>query len=379
MAATFPIITLSVSANADGSFVVSGVFWLTAPANAQVPNPTAPSLVSGIAATDLAAIRAGTVVEQGFTTGAYASGTTQATVDADLQARFTAAQNALTNPGLSTALRRAFNGTTWAAYTGVISGVPIGGQQNLPIITEIYTAIAMGLLPNIKAGRAAGYVSTAATAGVKVRATAYSPAAPGVAAQRSLSSSSASDAPAGTGALTVTINYLTTAFVLKSETVTLNGTTVVNTVNTDIAYIENIVVATTGSNLANVGIITLFNATAGGGGALGSIAAGDNQTFWAHHYVPAGVTCFIINIAGGSAGATAVAGQVTINRTGNPSATNLPQIGIGGIYPHLAGGNEDHPFLVPIAVPGPDLIVLVEKPSAATASNAFATFEYFQV
>lgn len=381
MAATFQTITLSSIGEADGSFAVSGVFWLNAPANAQIPQPTATSAVTGIAQSDLAAIRSGAVVEQSFTTTPFAPGTAQATVDTAIDALANAAQTALnnTNPALATTVRRARTpGVGWAAFPGVVPGLQLG-VPNLPIFTEIYAAIAMGQLPNITEGRSAGYVSTSSAGGTRVLATAYSPAAPGVAAQRSVSSSSANDTAAGTGARTVTITYLTTAFVVKTETVALNGLTAVNTVGTDIAYVESIVVATCGANLSNVGIITLFNATAGGGGALGSIAAGDNQTFWAHHYVPAGLTCFIKNVSGGTSGATAVGGQFTLNRSGNPSLSNLPQLGIGGFYNHLSGGNFDHPFEMPIPVPGPDRIFLVERLNSATASIASGAFEWFQV
>jgi hypothetical protein len=381
MAATFQTITLSAVGEGDGSYAVSGVFWLNAPANAQIPQPQATSVVTGISQTDLAAIRSGAVVEQAFTTTPFAPGTAQATVDAAIDALANAAQTALnnTNPALATTIRRARTpGVGWAAFPGVVPGLQIG-SPNLPILTELYAAIAMGQLPNIKAGRAAGYVSTAATGNVKVRATAYTPQ--GANAQRSIVSTSANDTAAGTGARTVTINYLTAAFVAKSETVTLNGTTAVNTVNVDIAYLESMVVASVGTaGGTNAGTINIKTATAGGGSTWGSIAVSDNQTFWAHHYVPTGVTCYVINVSGGStASATAVAGQVTIHRTGDPSSSTLPELGIGGFYPHLAGGNEDHPFAVPIAVPGPDLVVLLESPSGAGATNFFAAFEYFQV
>jgi hypothetical protein len=147
-------------------------------------------------------------------------------------------------------------------------------------------------------------------------------------------------------------------------------------VNTDIAYIESMVVATCGSGLTNAGTVTLFNATAGGGGALGSIAANDGQTNWAHHYVPAGKSCLITNV---SCGATVVAGRGVLNRTGDPSQSTLPILPVGGQYAHLAGANEDHPFQVPIVVTGPDRIFITEIPNAITASTAFGAFEYLQL
>jgi hypothetical protein len=378
-------VTISSTADASGAFTVSGVFWCIAPANNIVPLPAFRSAVPSVTASDLAALRSGSVVEVPFqapsgfgASGArsYPSGTTQASVDSDIQTMLTAAQAAVTagNPGLSTAINRAYNGSSWAAYGGTLGALPLGTPPQ--IVTDFYIAIAQGLLPNVIAGRAFGYVSTSAASGVRILATAYSPAAPGAAAQRSVSSSSSSDASAGTGARTVTITYLTTAFLVKQETVTLNGTTAVNTVGTDIAYIESIAVATCGSGLTNAGTISLFNATAGGGGTLGSIAAGDGQTNWAHHYVPAGKTCLVTSV---SFGCTITAGRGFANRTGDPSQSTLPILPIGGQYAHLAGGNEDHMFQVPVVVPGPDRIFLTEFPNASTASTAFGAFEYIQL
>lgn len=225
----------------------------------------------------------------------------------------------------------------------------------------------------LNTGRAQGYVGTSATSGVAIRATAYAPQ--GTNAQRSIKSTSVNDTSAGTGAQTVTINYLDTSFVQHSETVTLNGTTAVNTVGTNIAFIENMVVATVGSGGGNAGTIQILTATAGGGSVWGSIAAGDNQTFWAHHYVPAGLTCYILGFIGGG---TATAGQTILNHFGNPLSSNLPELQIGMTIVHLAGSSFEHTFEVPLAVAGPDLLLLVERPVAVTASTAVAGFEYIQ-
>lgn len=243
-----------------------------------------------------------------------------------------------------------------------------------PVTNDFDFYASTGQIPGVTVSRATGYVGTSAAAGAAIRATVYTPQ--GTNAQRSIKSSSVNDTSAGTGARTVTINYLNTSFQLKSETITLNGTTAVNTVSTDIAFIENIIVSTVGTTGGgNAGTISLFTGLAGAGSAWASIAASDNTTYYAHHYVRAGFTCYLLNVSGGS---TTVAGAVTINHSGNPSATNLPQLGIGGTYPHLAAGNEDHEFTIPVAIAGPDLIWLVERPNAATASTAYGTFEYVE-
>jgi hypothetical protein len=74
------------------------------------------------------------------------------------------------------------------------------------------------------------------------------------AAAHEVVSSSANDAAAGTGARTVVIEGLIAGYVEASETVTLNGTTAVATVNSYIA-INAMRVATAGSGNVNAGTI----------------------------------------------------------------------------------------------------------------------------
>lgn len=382
---TAQAVTISSAADASGAFTVSGVFWLTPPANNVVPKPFFRSAVPNIAPADLAALRAGVVVEQPFTapTGFGASGsqtypaaTAQAAVDTDIDAMRVAAQAALLNPPLATLINRAETAGVWAPYAGLIAAaLPTGPTPQ--VVTDLYLASAQGLMPNITSGLNFGYVPAAAAAGTRILATTYAPAAPGVGAQRSMSSSSAADAAAGTGARTVLITYLTAAFVVKTETVTLNGVTAVNTANTDIAYIESMVVVTTGSGHVNAGAITLFNAVAGGGGTLGQIAAGDSQTNWAHHYVPAGKTCLLTKA---TFGGTLAAGRGVVNRTGDPSQVNFPVLPFGGQYPHIAGDSKDIDFQRPLVVPGPDYIFLSEIPNSAVVGNvAFGTLHFLQL
>lgn len=243
--------------------------------------------------------------------------------------------------------------------------------MSFDIVTD--TASFPATIGVLNTGRAQGYVGTSATSGVAVRATTYTPQ--GANAQRSIKSSSASDTAAGTGAQAVTITYLDASMVLHSETVTLNGTTAVNTVGTNIAFIENMMVSQVGSGGGNVGTISIFTGTAGGGSAWGSIAASDNQTFWAHHYVPAGVSCYILGFLGGG---TVVAGQTNLNHFGNPTVSNLPQLQIGVTLIHLAANSNEHVFEIPLTVTGPDLILMTERPVAVTANTAVAGFEYIQ-
>lgn len=246
--------------------------------------------------------------------------------------------------------------------------------QNTQKTLDAAWAVGMGLLDDgtTTTGRAQGYVGTSATSGKAIYATTYTPQ--GANAQRSFKSTSANDTAAGTGARTIRLTYLTATFELKTEIVVLNGTTAVATANGDIAYVESIVVLTAGSAGGNVGTIQLWTANNGTGVAWATIAASDNQTFWAHHYVPAGVTCYVLSM---TTGATVVAGQCNLNML-DLATPNAVQLQVGMTLVHAAANSWDHTFAIPLAIPEKSLIWLVERPVAATASTALAGFEYLQ-
>lgn len=190
---------------------------------------------------------------------------------------------------------------------GTLTGqpIPIGGIDGAKIAIP---AVHSGALTVMQPGEAAavgaagtsagairGKVTTSALGEVAVRATAYTERTVGT--QWSVKSTSASDASAGTGARTIRVTYFTlTAGVIAgpfTEDVTLNGTTAVNFVATNLCYLERVDILTVGSNLVSVGTINLFDATAGGGTNFASLGIGERSTFYAHHYVPTGVKCLI--------------------------------------------------------------------------------------
>jgi hypothetical protein len=163
--------------------------------------------------------------------------------------------------------------------------------------------------------------------------------------------------------------------VLHSETIVMNGTTPVATVGTNYLYIESIVVTQVGTGQINAGVISLYTNNNGTGAVIGSIAVGDQQTWWAHHYVPAGVTCYITCM---SAGGTTVAGDVNIIHQASLATPGAPTTQVGLSIIHPAGGSWEHDFEVPLALPGPDLIWINEQPVAVTANKTVAGFEYVQ-
>jgi hypothetical protein len=244
------------------------------------------------------------------------------------------------------------------------------------IYTPINYAAAFGLLPGVNSGTVNGYVATSSTNIVPVRSTLYT--APAAAAQRSVSSSSANDTSAGTGARTILITYYDgTMSGPKTTSVTLNGTTAVATTATDIQFIERIEVITVGSTGINAGAISLFVNTSGGGGTIGSIVAGDNATFWGHHYVAAGKTAYLLGIR---CSAFTTNGIAFAFATGSPLTANLAYKNITGSIRYGSGNmiTSDYEWDIPLVVVGPNLIYAACKPDLLTASTTLASFDYFE-
>lgn len=109
-------------------------------------------------------------------------------------------------------------------------------------------------------------------------------------AQRSVVSTSNQDKPAGSGAGHVRITYLNSAYELKTEDVTLDGTKDVDTVATDIRFIEKFQVI---QGSAAAGAIKLMSGTGGSGVEFCGIGSYTYDAFLCHHYAPAGKSGYI--------------------------------------------------------------------------------------
>lgn len=228
-------------------------------------------------------------------------------------------------------------------------------------------------------GLISGQKATASTATTLVYSTTYT--APTSNARRSIKSSSASDTAAGTGARTVRITYLsfsgTDLIGPFTETVTLNGTSAVNTVNTDIGVIEKMEVITAGSTQATVGVVTLYSATAGGGSAVWSIAAAATSTDSVHHYVPSGKTCYIRSVSFCTSGTVAGNGGIFWLTRQEPTITDTCEriiteiLPVPGITPQTS---ETYPC--EIDIDGPVLIRGWCKPAASGSYTNYFSFNY---
>lgn len=202
-----------------------------------------------------------------------------------------------------------------------------------------------------------------------VRETSYS--AQTTNGQRSIVSSSTGDAAAGTGARTIKIIYLASDYSGPfEETLTLNGTTAVNTVATNICKIEKIQCLSFGSFGGNQGVISLKAAAGGGGATISSIPAGVNRTYYAHHYIPLGKTGYIRAAVGGcSAGDTATF-LFCFNYSGYTDHPDRFRV--------EAGGSFYRPYSVPLLVPaGCNFVSISVEPDAA--GTYFASIDYYDV
>ncbi len=112
-------------------------------------------------------------------------------------------------------------------------------------------------------------------------------------------STSAQDGVGGTGIQQVTIKYLTSAWVNKTEVITMNGVTPVNMSNQDVYRINELYANKVGSAGVAVGTITLVDQATG----LIKYAQIDPTIAFferAIHYVSAGKTCVLTSILIGS-------------------------------------------------------------------------------
>lgn len=201
--------------------------------------------------------------------------------------------------------------------------------------------------------------------------------------QRSIRSTSANDTALGTGARQVAITYLNaTCTVRATEVVTLNGLTAVNTVATNICFIESIVVTNVGSNKFNSGTIELYTGINGTGIVFGSIGLGavvtgrgDNQTFWAHHYVPAGVKIRGYSVVVGIIASAGGGASVTTIQAVNPVNPNSPPYVVSDFINAAQGNSSQRVFSVSQFLTGPQRVTAYVTPANNNAT-ATATFDY---
>lgn len=276
-----------------------------------------------------------------------------------------------------------------SASGGTVAGksILIGGQFNttLPNLTTGQQAaiqidangrIVTSAITGFGAAFSFGDVSSSATTTTPVRRTAYTE--PASTAAFSIKSASANDTAAGTGARTVTVTYMDSSYVMQTETVTLNGTACVNSVTTTARFIEKVTVVTAGSTGSNVGLLTLYTATACST-TVGTVAATDNQTFWAHHYVPTGKVCNVTGLSVNHNGTTVGSGAVFAIKSLPVSVANAVETQAGDFH-RLYGQSStaQRQYLSPIKIAGPARLVVYVTPETSSATVYRASIDYFE-
>lgn len=221
-----------------------------------------------------------------------------------------------------------------------------------------------------------GNITTASQTKAVIEKTTYT--SPTTNGQRSFASSNAGDAAAGTGARTILLTYYDqTCAGPFTETITMNGVSRVNTVATNICFIESILVLTVGSNGSNLGTITMFTLPTAGGTTIATITVGDNQTFWAHHYVAAGTSCYISGFSVNNTSTAVGNGGTFILMATNPTVAGSVNRQISDFH-RLYGQSSTatRTYLSPIVVVGPALIRAYVTPETNTRISQRASFDY---
>lgn len=272
---------------------------------------------------------------------------------------------------------RAADGYTPVGNPVLVAGYDGTNVQNILTDSLGRVIIAPAGTSSSTSGFVMGYATLSATSIAAVNATTYTEQT--VNFTGSIKSSSASDTSAGTGARTITITYYDqTGAGPFTETVTLNGTTAVNLSNTNHCFIEKIAVATVGSNASNVGTISLFTGAAGTGTTVGTIAIGDNRTFWSHHYTPVGKTTYITSISVGgnttsiSNGCTFFARSITIG------TANAVEVQISDFIENTGTSNSIiRTYGTPIVIIGPARTRVYAQPYATHADTRRSAFDFY--
>ena len=142
--------------------------------------------------------------------------------------------------------------------------------------------------------------------------------------QMQIASTSANDTAAGTGIRTIAMVYLNGDLDTSVEIITLNGTTPVNTVATDIRWVQNIYLVTAGSGGVSAGVIDV----SASGVVYSRMLAGHRSSTNSFFRVPRGKRFYVTAMYGGSTSGTAAAGALMEFVTTEIDALNQQETGL---------------------------------------------------
>lgn len=198
--------------------------------------------------------------------------------------------------------------------------------------------------------------------------------------QMSLVSTSAQDAPVGTGVSQVEVQYLDNNGNPATETVTMNGITAVDTNATNIRFVQYIHTMAAGSSLLAVGTITIFK-KGSPATIYNEIIPNTNMSLSTARMVPAGKVLLLLNFQSSSgAAAGGKSSDVRLRVTAHP----LPYIGGTPILSPrlfhfvdngmLFNSATRHPFLMQRAIPALAIVKCTAYASSA-GSDVQASWE----
>lgn len=314
-----------------------------------------------------------------------ASGGVTSSVSASLHVRLTAGETGDTSRIIEGG---APNGAVASRNPVVVSGIePSTGKvrsfaadaKGVIAVQTLPQAVLSGLVAGI-AGRSLGIgITPVANVETALRQTPYNEQTTN--AQRSFSSSSVADTAAGIGARTLRLTYYSniagTVTGPFTEDITLNGLTAVNTVATNICYVEDFRLLTVGSSGSNTGIITMFVGIGGAGGVLTTMAALARQTAHCHHYVASGRVCEITEFYGDSDTATGNVAHFVL-RARSVTAGSCQIRLTAPVSVQGSTGSLPVAFVTPREVIGPAVITVYAYAAASATLNHTAEFGYYE-
>ena len=271
------------------------------------------------------------------------------------------------------------SGSVVQQVTGTVLALPTGVQQVTGTVS-LTGVVSLGSPSGSVSALSFGDITLSAVVTSAVRRTTYTEQT--VNFTGSIVSSAAADASVSTGARKVLITYLdSTGVGPLTESLTLNGTTAVNLSGTNHCFIEKMEVTSVGSGGKNAGTISLFTGITGSGTTVGTIAVGDNQTFWCHHYTPLGKTTNIAGVIIANNSSITGGGCTFVVKTQTLGVSDSVEKQVSDILT-LFGQSSMTERLFTIAIPlavGPARVLMYTTTSSSTAIVYRASFDYYDV
>lgn len=245
----------------------------------------------------------------------------------------------------------------------------------LPLInTETYLQlISEGKVPNCKPFIQLGLCPATAATEYTVWNVAADYIFPSSGMRMAVSSTSTEDSSSGSGIRSLTLYYLDDNFVEKEETVTLNGTNAVQTSESSIYRINDVVANTAGSTKKAVGVISIKGAV--DNITYEQLAIGQTKSRTAVYTVPFGKKAYIMTIFM-SVGANASGKRNTVTTRTNYDRYALRRTNNGIFLPYSETTLVDQAITLDLQIPsalptGTDLKICVQGEAGAVCAVHF--------